>query len=63
MKLWEYLNKKVLLTLVNGEKINCQVIDFCDEFDNEDGQDSIIVVSGGIMLEYFEDKIQNIEEI
>ncbi|MGT2959314.1 hypothetical protein A9Q68_10040 [Streptococcus bovimastitidis] len=62
MKLWEYLNKKVCLTLTNGETIKGQVVDFCDEFDNDEGQDSIIVVSDGIMLEYFENKIQSIEE-
>lgn len=42
-KLWEYVGKRVKIIFKDGDLLEGFLWDYCDEEDNEDGIDSIMV--------------------
>ena len=69
MKLWEYLNKSVLVTVNNGRTFSGRVVDLTSAEDNEDTENappyqSIAINDGADTIwELYENEITHIETI
>lgn len=66
MKLWEYVGKRVKIIFKDKDVLEGTVWDYCDEEDNEDGIDSIIIKNKdtvGFSYEVSQNDIESIEII
>lgn len=66
MKLWEYVGKRVKIIFKDSNVLEGTVWDYCDEEDNDDGIDSIIVKNKdtvGFSYEASQNDIESIEII
>ncbi|WP_323702833.1 LSM domain protein [Mammaliicoccus sp. Dog046] len=61
MKLWTYVGKNVLVTLINGREFIGKVTNFDDEVENESGEDSINLDDGKSLYDFDESQIKSIE--
>ncbi|WP_239734161.1 LSM domain protein [Mammaliicoccus sp. H-M33] len=61
MKLWTYIGKNVLVTLMDGQEFIGKVTNYDDEVDNESGEDSIHLDDGKLLYDFDESEIKTIE--
>lgn len=61
MELWEYVNKSIKVTCLEGEVFQGQCTDYTQALDNEPEIASIGIKSNGISYELYENEIKSIE--